>query len=31
MMMYYSRMFWNSLRGKGNTTALDADQKGEEQ
>ena len=23
MFMYYGRMFWNSLRGKGNTTELD--------
>jgi TRAP-type C4-dicarboxylate transport system permease small subunit len=23
MLMYYSRMFWNSLRGKKNTTDLD--------
>jgi TRAP-type C4-dicarboxylate transport system permease small subunit len=25
MLMYYGRMFWNSLRGKRNTTALDED------
>ena len=25
MLMYYGRMFWNSLRGKQNTTALDED------
>ena len=23
MFMYYGRMFWNSLRGKGNTTDLE--------
>ena len=27
MLMYYGRMFWNSLRGKKNTTALDEDTK----
>lgn len=25
MLMYYGRMFWNSLRGRRNTTALDED------
>lgn len=25
MLMYYGRMFWNSLRGKQNTPALEAD------
>ena len=27
MLMYFGRMFWNSLRGKKNTTALDEDPK----
>lgn len=28
MLMYYGRMFWNSLRGKSNTTELDGEPAG---
>ena len=31
MLMYYGRMFWNSLRGKKNTTELDDDQEESQQ
>ena len=30
MFMYYGRMFWNSLRGKGNTTELDVQEESQQ-